>query len=135
MSKDTYEPDIITLNYLAICDIVFDESLDVTIYGYTFQDKSEKIELELYSNLVTLKNIISCNKENGNKILDLISSSANFKKDEPINVDFEEPLDGPLIIENIELDVYSPYFQNEVGEWVPNEEMGYIIDDFRVMTN
>ena len=135
MSKDTYEPEIITLNNLAICDIVFDESLDVTIYGYTFQDKSEKIELELYSNLVTLKNIISCNKENGNKILDLISSSANFKKDEPINIDFEEPLDGPLIIENIELDVYSPYFQNEAGEWVPNEEMGYIIDDFRIMTN
>lgn len=135
MSKDTYEPEIITLNYLAICDIIYDESLDVTIFGYTFQDNPEKIEIELYTNLVTLKELINCNKENAKKVLDVIASKANFKNSDPIAVDFEEILESPLLIDKIELNVYSPYIQNENGEWVPDEEMGYIIDDFRVLTN
>ena len=135
MCENVYEPDIFILNYLAIRNIVIEDSLDVTIFGYTFQDEPEQMEIDLYTNIDTLKNIIINDIEKGVKALDLIASKSNFESSDSVTIDLEGMLGRPLIFDNIKLKIYETHFQNEEGKWVPDEEMGYIIDEFRVMTN
>ena len=129
-----YKPNIHKIDEIYLKEIVFEknvESTDVNIFGYYFNTITEElVRIDYLIEFSMLTDLLIFANEKGEPIIEAITEklSADFEED-PIRINVENIFGEPLKIENILIQIYIPFEENENGEWVESEDKTFYIID------
>lgn len=134
MEQNIYQPNYQQIDKIYIGQIVFEKNLktvETTIFGYIFDEKTNKIvSCDYWCEMGTLTKLLQPLNKKGEAIIDAILDKINEKTEEyPSVIDVEEILKKPLLIEGISLNIYKPQEKDENGDWKEITTNNYIIED------
>jgi hypothetical protein len=127
--SDLYNPEYYYIDEIIINAIVFDDTENLTLLGSVIIDEDNKsFDCDYVCDFAQLVDLLLFAADDGDKIIEVISSNLSSHFDIPSIVKMKEIIGKPLKITGIILKIYQPHNKNEQGEWIPISEPIYYID-------
>lgn len=104
------------LKEIAISKIIFDHSEWVSLWGEMI-DQGKKSRMDFLLNFDTLNKLLRLSGKTGDKIQMLLVDKIEKGIEEPSIIDLEELFNGPVTIDQCDLEVSPTWIKDETGEW------------------
>ncbi len=125
-----YEPKYYYFDEIYFETILFDDTTDVTIFGYVNdKEKDELFCCDFICQFSVLYDILFFSGNDGEILMNEISEKLSHDLEIPTEIDVVEILEDPLLIDKLLLKVYKTHEKDEFGIWKESNESCYFIDE------
>lgn len=129
MSNNTYTPQYFYLDEMYIGDIVFDESENISIFGYLLDQRTNELtRWDFFTDFSFLTDILLFADAEGDAIIKIISEKLSQELEIPTVIEVDDLFGKPLYIDSFIFKVYKPHEKDENGTWKPMEDKCLYID-------
>jgi len=131
--SNTYDPQYFYLDQIYISKIVFDESENISLFCYLFDEGQNKlVRWDLFSDFTFLTDILLFSGEDGEVIIKIISEKLSEELEIPTVIDVENLFLKPLYVDSFIFKVYKPCEKDENGIWHPMNDNSLYMDSMEV---
>jgi hypothetical protein len=125
-----YEPKYYYFDEIYFETILFDDTTDVTIFGYINDKESDElISCSFLCQFSELYDILFHSGDDGYILISEISEKLSSELEIPTEIDVIEILEDPLLIDTLVFKLYKTHEQDELGIWKESKDSCYFIDE------
>lgn len=129
MNDNSYDPKYYYLDEIYISAIVFDQTENLSIFGYLHDEKNGDLKRwDFFCGFSFLTDILLFAGEEGDTLIKIISEKVSQELEIPTVIDVENLFEKPLLVNTIVLTVYQPHEKDEHGIWQPSNDNTLYID-------
>jgi hypothetical protein len=131
--SNAYNPQYFHLDEIYISEIIFDESENISLFCYLFDEGQNKlVRWDLFSDFTFLTDILLFAGNEGEVIIKILSEKLSVHFDIPTVINIEELFDKPLYVDSFIFKVYRPHEKDENGIWHPANDNYLYMDSMEV---